>query len=158
METTKVCKRCQEERPLDKFHKDVRSGGKIYQRHICKICTNADARKYKANRPPEKKKLAQEKYAEWRKDNYEAYAKLNRFHRWKNAGIDPAEAESYFQSHNGECDLCGLRETVNRSLAVDHCHDTGKIRGMLCQRCNRGLGFLRDDPELLAKAIIYLQK
>jgi len=51
-----------------------------------------------------------------------------------------------------ECTICG-DET---DLVVDHCHKTNKVRGMLCNRCNQGLGLFRDDPELLEFARIYL--
>jgi phage/plasmid primase-like uncharacterized protein len=51
-----------------------------------------------------------------------------------------------------ECVICGAKE----KLAVDHDHKTGKIRGMLCNHCNRGLGHFRDDPTLLEFAAQYL--
>lgn len=68
-------------------------------------------------------------------------------------------------SQNGLCNICGLPETqvdtrrnkVKR-LAVDHCHTTGKIRGLLCHECNTGLGKFKDNPELLNKAIQYIRK
>lgn len=53
-----------------------------------------------------------------------------------------------------ECVICGSDEP----LVVDHDHKTGKIRGMLCNHCNRGLGHFRDDPELLQFAAIYLKE
>ena len=53
-----------------------------------------------------------------------------------------------------ECVICGSDEP----LVVDHDHKTGKVRGMLCNHCNRGLGHFRDDPELLQFAAIYLQE
>ena len=55
-------------------------------------------------------------------------------------------------AQDGKCGLCGER----RPLAVDHCHATRTIRGMLCGRCNRGIGLLDDDPGLLQRAIDYL--
>jgi hypothetical protein len=63
------------------------------------------------------------------------------------------------------CAICGKEETArhNRSnkiqkLAVDHCHKNGKIRGLLCQDCNRGVGLFQDDPTRLRNAIQYLAK
>jgi len=54
--------------------------------------------------------------------------------------------------HLGTCEICGT-ETV---VTVDHDHRTGDIRGKLCRRCNSGLGFFRDSPERLRRAIEYL--
>jgi hypothetical protein len=62
----------------------------------------------------------------------------------------------------GVCAICHKREaTINTTgnairLAVDHCHKTGKIRGLLCSNCNTALGKFKDDISLLAKAIAYL--
>lgn len=55
------------------------------------------------------------------------------------------------------CEICGCTEEENgRSLALDHCHSTGRFRGWLCQVCNHGIGHFRDSPELLNRAIRYL--
>lgn len=53
----------------------------------------------------------------------------------------------------GECVICGERGS---KMAVDHCHKTGKVRGLLCMECNLGLGKFKDDPQLLEFARIYL--
>lgn len=57
---------------------------------------------------------------------------------------------------NGRCAICG--NPPNRWLVVDHCHQTGIIRGLLCELCNFGLGQFKDNPETLIKAIAYLTK
>lgn len=59
-------------------------------------------------------------------------------------------------AQGGRCALCG-RESGSRALAVDHDHATGRIRGLLCSPCNTGIGGLRDDPEMLRRAIAYLE-
>jgi hypothetical protein len=51
---------------------------------------------------------------------------------------------------------CGFSKPVR--AVVDHCHLTGRVRGFLCDRCNRAIGFFKDSPELLQKAIEYLEK
>ena len=60
------------------------------------------------------------------------------------------------KSQNGVCAICCNPEKKKR-LAVDHCHNTGKIRGLLCARCNTSIGRFNDDVELLQKAIDYLK-
>jgi DNA-directed RNA polymerase subunit RPC12/RpoP len=55
------------------------------------------------------------------------------------------------------CAICGVHEeNTTKSLALDHDHATGKVRGYLCNNCNRGIGLLKDSVEVLSKAIEYL--
>lgn len=54
------------------------------------------------------------------------------------------------------CAICGATEEDGAALNVDHCHRTGRIRGVLCRACNHGLGSFADDPERLAAAARYL--
>lgn len=64
-----------------------------------------------------------------------------------------------FAEQNGCCAICGDHQSNQaRSMAVDHCHETGRVRGLLCMKCNTGIGKLGDSPELLRKAIAYLEK
>ena len=71
--------------------------------------------------------------------------------RWKNVSYEELLGEQA-----GACAICGLAETTGRRLAIDHDHKTGRIRGLLCSNCNRGIGHLKDDTRLLSKAIEYL--
>ena len=54
------------------------------------------------------------------------------------------------------CQICN--QTDRRALNVDHCHDTGKVRGLLCDNCNKALGLFRDNPKLLGQAANYLRR
>jgi DNA repair exonuclease SbcCD ATPase subunit len=102
------------------------------------------------------KRLAKQK--EYAKKNPEKIKDLN---LRANYGLT---YDSYIQmlaEQNGKCKICGRSDSghVNSKwLAVDHDHATGKIRGLLCQPCNRGIGLLRDCPDTLAAAIIYLKE
>ena len=79
-------------------------------------------------------------------------------------GITREQFESMLAAQNGVCAICGRPETVKRkgvvhALSVDHCHVTGKIRGLLCSRCNRLLGYVGQRCEgFLSKAQAYLDK
>lgn len=61
------------------------------------------------------------------------------------------------EAQHGVCAICGQVDTTAKQiLSVDHCHDTGKVRGLLCHHCNVGLGHFRNDPALLSRAAEYL--
>lgn len=70
-------------------------------------------------------------------------------------GLAPGTYEDLFEAQHGRCAICG-RQPEGRNLSVDHNHTTGRVRGLLCGPCNRGLGFFADDPERLRAAILYL--
>jgi hypothetical protein len=81
--------------------------------------------------------------------------------RRRRYGITAERYQSMVEFQEGLCAICGQPETAQRrgitkTLAVDHNHTTGQIRGLLCHRCNTALGLLGDDPERLQAVIRYL--
>lgn len=81
----------------------------------------------------------------------------------KNYGVTLEWYKAKHAEQNGVCAICEREETAvihgrNISLAVDHCHDTGKVRGLLCRSCNNAIGAFGHNPDLLFAAIAYLEK
>ena len=107
----------------------------------------------KAN-PEKARKYAREYARKWRAENPEAVRRNNRAHHarnpwssrrhsWLRQGIDAAAAEARLRAHNGRCDVCGTDKAGGQGgWQVDHDHDTGEIRGVLCRLCNLALGRL----------------
>lgn len=72
-------------------------------------------------------------------------------------GLSLEQYKQMLQAQNGVCKICkGLDNGPWNRLAVDHCHTTGKVRGLLCAKCNKGLGQFCDNPQLLKQAAEYL--
>jgi hypothetical protein len=73
-------------------------------------------------------------------------------------GIGIEEYNLMFINQSGQCLICKKHQSeFKRALAVDHCHTTNKIRGLLCHKCNLILGYAHDDVEILKSAIEYLK-
>lgn len=70
-------------------------------------------------------------------------------------GISREEYARLFELQDGKCAICG-QVSENRRLSVDHNHTTGKVRALLCDNCNKGLGHFKDNPNLLIAAASYL--
>lgn len=70
-------------------------------------------------------------------------------------GVTAQQYSKILLDQNGVCAVCQLQDIGN--MPLDHNHSTGKIRGILCQKCNRGLGHFKDSPALLRKAAEYLE-
>lgn len=145
----KTCPKCRESKDYSQFSLDrTRKDG--YQR-LCKRCCAEETRAGGYIR----------QYA------IKNYSKLSLASAARNLKISAKEAEKIYNDafvlQEGKCAICGEVETRKhkrrtRRLSLDHCHVTGKIRGLLCTRCNFGLGSFRDDLENLQNAIAYLQK
>lgn len=72
-------------------------------------------------------------------------------------GITEEEYNEQLELQGGGCAICGTTAEENgKALAVDHCHKSNELRGILCSKCNTGLGLFRDSPNLMLKAAKYL--
>ena len=99
--------------------------------------------------------------AEWYVNNKEQAAKNARIVKLKMYGLTPEEYQSILEAQDHSCAICKTKDALNgkpNRMYVDHCHTTGKVRGLLCQKCNSGLGMFKDDPEMLMNAINYLTR
>lgn len=79
--------------------------------------------------------------------------RVNNRQRLRRYGMTPADKAAMLREQESVCAICGLDVDV---LCVDHCHSTGIVRGLLCHKCNWGLGMFDDDLDLLAAATSYL--
>ena len=82
-----------------------------------------------------------------------------RCHLRDSYGITPEEYQSRLDAQGGSCAICGTTSPGGKwaRMHVDHDHATGRIRGLLCTNCNRGIGYLSDNPERLERAASYLR-
>lgn len=120
----------------------------------------AYTRAWYASRPPEKvaeRKARRQAYRKANAEKLRAYVAATKERRraYKRAmlyGIQPQVFEAIHAAQDGKCAICG----TPRDLAVDHDHATGAIRGLLCGKCNTGLGMFGDSAALLEAAIAYL--
>lgn len=94
----------------------------------------------------------------WREKNPEAYKRNSGYfherHILSTYGLTPEQYQAMLQSQGGRCKICGRTEKTR--LAVDHCHKTGKVRGLLCTKCNSALGLFGDNVAIFQSAINYL--
>lgn len=165
MSLTKTCRLCGETKPIEEFYKAP--GCVDGRRGECRTCfqSSAVARK-EAN--PELKEIARQRTAKWIEDNQDRYREYKRsyrqtdsfeksFRKWhlkKNYGLTPEQYDEMLERQGGGCAICG-KPPGDIALHVDHCHDTGRVRGLLCFSCNAGLGQFRHDPQLLGRAMDY---
>ncbi len=94
------------------------------------------------------------------KEDYRSIANYRQFIDGKRRRIkrSPEDIEKVLKLLKAnKCGICGQPEQQkNRRLSIDHCHKTGRTRGVLCSTCNRAMGLLQDNPAILAKLIVYL--
>jgi len=76
-------------------------------------------------------------------------------------GIEPENYYRMLEDQGGGCAICKSKVpgyNKKRRFAIDHCHTTGKVRGVLCHPCNKALGSFKDDPEIMLEAVAYIKK
>jgi len=159
---SKRCSKCGELKPLSEYYeaKGCRDG----RRNDCKACFSARAREWYAKN----REHAIARVKQWRKDNPERARATQRGvnrrrkpaaraqHLQTKFGITQADYERMLGEQDGGCAICGRPAREGSSLHVDHDHDTGRVRGLLCFRCNGGLGQFAEDEHRLVAASAYL--
>jgi len=101
-----------------------------------------------------------ERTAIYQKENYNSLKRLEA-HYVKEYNITLADYDAMYEEQKGKCAICGStnpKTPKNGRFCVDHDHVTGKVRGLLCSSCNRGIGLLQDDYEIILNAYKYLTK
>jgi hypothetical protein len=117
-------------------------------RNRCNVCRAAAQRLARSSSIEARAKDAA-RYRAWRAANPgQSRAQTLR----KRYGLDLGALETLLAAQNGRCAICRASEAT----CIDHCHETGRVRGVLCRMCNSGLGQFRDDPERIRCAIRYL--
>lgn len=132
----KPCSKCKENLDVSKFHKDMSNSSGLTNNCIsCDVLRNL-------------KRTSSAKYKVYKRD----------FDLRKNYNITLEDFNSMLKSQENRCKICSILYIPgqNKEFCVDHCHKTGKVRGVLCNNCNRMLGFIKDSIEILDKAKIYL--
>ena len=77
---------------------------------------------------------------------------------YKRYGLDLQQYTSLVERSGGVCEICSSPQTNGKELCIDHCHETGRVRGLLCTKCNMALGLFNDNVGLLDKAKEYLNE
>lgn len=148
---TKICIKCNKKLPITEFYKQCK---KLYGRR----------KTLREDYHPQCKQCRNQYYYKTKKEHPEQYKKYSRTSNLKrNSGITVEEYDSMFAKQNGVCAICGKKEKDKnqfgvKRLAVDHDHLTDKNRGLLCAKCNRGLGLFEDNIEYLLNTIEYLRE
>jgi len=147
----KTCSKCKEQYSIEEFHKSSKhKGGRSPQ---CKYCYNEHRKKSYSN--PENKKKILQRSSNWYEKN-----KLNvRKQQVENKyGIDYEKFLLLVEEQNNECAICSKIMSGKREPAIDHDHETGEVRELLCSNCNAAIGLLQDNFKVVEKAAEYLRK
>ena len=141
------CCTCKQDKPVSEFGKNKSRSTGLQAR--CLACVRVGVQKWYQTKTPE------------------MTARLNkRGRRWqvlKKYGLSPEEYARLQKEHNGRCAVCGEEECKKsklgktHELTVDHDHTTGKVRALLCHRCNVAIGLCKENPDLFRRIIDYLK-
>ena len=147
---TKLCPNCQEDLPTSSFNKSNRRDG--YQTY-CRACHNKMQReKYKSDPMAKVKRQLRAGRRKETNPTAQREAELKRLY-----GITLQDYVQMFEKQGEVCAICKKKCPTRKSLSVDHDHQTGIVRGLLCNRCNRALGMFKDNSTLLLRAAQYIK-
>lgn len=151
----KVCRKCGEEKPLLEFyaHRHTADG----RMNHCRACAAEYGRQWNANNKDKQREYNRRQRADPKRKRRADMQK--RALHLKMYGLTPETHDALLAAQGGVCAICHEPGQVwaERNLHVDHDHETNEVRGLLCGRCNVGLGFFREDTDRMLRAIEYLK-
>lgn len=162
----KQCIKCGEMKSLSEF--TIHNRAKGQHRNFCHECEKKWIRDY--HKSPQGKAKNQEwiaqnqiKIAEYKRlyrEDEQKRAQNKIYHRakWLKDAFNMTVADymALYEKQDGKCAICGSAQNGKKNFCIDHDHETGKVRGLLCHNCNVSVGLMKDSPSLLRKAADYL--
>lgn len=132
----KRCSKCGKKKPLDHFFN--RKAAKDGKASCCKTCAKGMRERLVESRP-----------------YYQVHMQ-----RQRKYGVSQEQYEEMLRQQGGRCAICRSKSPGRNSVffCIDHDHETGRVRGLLCRRCNMGLGYFGDKLKLLRRAVRYLEE
>lgn len=164
----KKCSTCEKVLSKENFYKNSQTKDKLA--YSCRRCENIKKKGFRDNDPSFKEKHKKrghlwylnnkegklKKNREWIENNPAQYRELNLKYRF---GITTEIYNNILEKQDNSCAICKKhKDNFNYFLVVDHCHKTGNIRGILCRKCNLGIGHLNDNIDILKNSIFYLEQ
>lgn len=166
MSNSKICRTCNKDLPLEDFHKNKRKCYKDGRNSQCKFCCRKKEKDHiKKYKPVKRKKCSECKVikpaSEFHKNGGKRTGLCEDCKDCRNVkvvekryNLQKGQLELMKKEVNYKCEICNNE----LPLAVDHCHSTERVRGLLCSNCNTGLGQFKDNIKLLKHAIKYLEE
>lgn len=171
-ESSKGCTKCRKVRPISFYCKSKKAADGLSS--FCKVCRTTYQRNWKRNNTSKTKKYRRKHYVKnadkcnarttsWRIRNPDKYKKSERIrHLRAKYKISLEDYNKLFVAQKGVCAICKRLDASKAAselapLCVDHCHETGKVRGLLCHKCNRDLASIENE-KFLAESLTYLEQ
>lgn len=156
--TLKSCSTCLESKPAFLFYKVSKNKDKY--RSSCKKCLNKLSNEVEKNRRKIDEEYRQKlikKHRNYKKtENYIVSTRVKSL--LSKYGLSIQQYNELFFSQNGCCAICKTdQKNLQKRLFVDHCHDSGKVRGLLCSKCNHAIGLLNDNSSIIKNAMEYVR-
>ena len=165
----KKCRQCKESKQLTEFYIDKRYNSRVT---LCRSCWVKSTSKWAKENPERmaestlryclknREKILERGRKRYAKIPKEERKRRNRKENLKRLGLDEESLAQIFIKQNGVCAICAEQISLrnDRFTHLDHCHKSKKFRGILCTKCNTGLGKFNENVAVLQNAILYLEK
>lgn len=163
-EVERACNKCGVVKPLTGFNKSA--NGKYGRRSNCRDCQ----RRYRSGYTAKNRERLREEQRRWRQENPDYHRRYNNSPERKKwirdwtlrdkYGISLEDYEAMKVAQENRCAICArvFGKEKGSVANVDHCHTTGRVRGLLCGDCNRGIGLMGDDAARVRSAAGYLER